>query len=124
MKTIRFMVVVVFAMSTAASAQWLKYPTAGIPRTPDGKPDLSAPAPRTANGKPVIAGLWRPAPGIVGDMTRGLKSGEVVPFQPWAIALYQYRTGKSDLYPPLVRCKPNAGPGFFNEPGFEIVDVP
>jgi hypothetical protein len=47
-----------------------------------------------------------------------------VPFQPWARALYQYRTGKADLYPPLVNCKPAAGPSFFNAPGFEIVDVP
>ena len=27
-------------------AQWLNYPTPGIPRLPDGKPNLSAPAPR------------------------------------------------------------------------------
>jgi hypothetical protein len=27
-------------------AQWLNYPTPGIPRTADGKPDLSAPTPR------------------------------------------------------------------------------
>ena len=50
MKTIRVIVVVVFAMSAVASAQWLKYPTAGIPRTADGKPDLTAPAPRHAHG--------------------------------------------------------------------------
>jgi hypothetical protein len=30
------------------TAQWLNYPTPGIPRTPDGKPNLVAPAPRTA----------------------------------------------------------------------------
>jgi hypothetical protein len=47
-----------------------------------------------------------------------------MPFQPWARALYQYRAGRTDLYPPLVRCKPSAGPGFFNAPGFEIVDTP
>ena len=28
------------------TAQWLNYPTPGIPRTPDGKPNLAAPAPR------------------------------------------------------------------------------
>ncbi len=28
-------------------AQWLNYPTPGIPRTPDGRPNLSAPAPKT-----------------------------------------------------------------------------
>ena len=40
-------------------AQWLNQPTPGIPRTGDGKPNLSAPAPRTADGKPDLAGLWR-----------------------------------------------------------------
>jgi len=34
-------------VSTPLEAQWLKQPTAGIPRTGDGKPNLSAPAPRT-----------------------------------------------------------------------------
>ena len=33
-------------------AQWINYPTPGIPRLPDGKPNLSAPAPRTADGHP------------------------------------------------------------------------
>jgi len=37
-------------MPAVASAQWLNYPTPGVPRTADGKPDLSAPAPRTADG--------------------------------------------------------------------------
>jgi hypothetical protein len=42
----------------SASAQWLAYPTPGMPRTADGKPDLSAPAPKTADGKPSLSGLW------------------------------------------------------------------
>ena len=40
------------------SAQWLHYPTPGVPRTPDGKPNLSAPAPKTADGKPDLSGVW------------------------------------------------------------------
>ena len=47
-----------------------------------------------------------------------------MPFQPWAKALYDYRQSRTDLYPPLVHCKPSGGPGFFNAPGFEIVEVP
>ena len=43
------------------TAQWLKEPTKGIPRTADGKPNLSAPAPRLADGKPDLSGLWQPA---------------------------------------------------------------
>ena len=124
MKTIRFIVVVVFAMTTAASAQWLKHPTAGIPRTPDGKPDLSAPIPR-ANGKPVLAGLWRPAPGIVGDMTRGIKSGEVVPFQPWAEALFKQRRANDSRDDPTARCVVGGVPrsDFVGYP-FKILETP
>jgi hypothetical protein len=44
------------------SKQWLNYPTPGIPRTADGKPDLAAPAPKTADGKPDFSGLWQPGP--------------------------------------------------------------
>jgi hypothetical protein len=41
-----------------AHAQWLNYPAPGIPRTKDGKPNLSARAPRTADGKPDLSGVW------------------------------------------------------------------
>ena len=49
------------------SAQWVNYPSAGIPRTKDGKPNLSGPAPRTKDGKPDLTGIWdvlhnRPCP--------------------------------------------------------------
>jgi len=33
-------------LSTATHGQWLNYPASGTPRLPDGKPNLSAPAPR------------------------------------------------------------------------------
>jgi len=46
---------VVFAVPLAA--QWLHYPTPGMPRTADGKPNLSAPTPRMADGKPDLAGV-------------------------------------------------------------------
>jgi hypothetical protein len=46
------------ALSTSAPAQWLNYPTPGVPRTQDGKPNLTAPAPRTADGKPDLSGVW------------------------------------------------------------------
>ena len=38
--------------------------------------------------------------------------------------LSEYRSSHPELYPPLVGCKAAGGPGFFNAPGFEIVDVP
>jgi hypothetical protein len=45
-------------LSIGAHAQWLNYPTPGTPRTRDGKPNLTAPAPRAANGKPDLSGVW------------------------------------------------------------------
>ena len=51
--------VVLFAfLSTAAHAQWLNYPPPGTPLTPDGKPNLAAPAPRAPDGKPDLTGVW------------------------------------------------------------------
>ena len=85
------------------SAQWLDHPTAGIPRTPDGKPNLSAPVPRTHDGKPELAGLWRPSPGMVGDIARNLKPGEV-PYQPWAEELFKYRRSTSSKDDPTANC--------------------
>ena len=44
--------------STNLAAQWLKSPTAGVPRKADGKVDMSAPSPRMADGKPDFSGIW------------------------------------------------------------------
>src|ERR1700691_6082386 len=43
--------------SSHLAAQWIKYPTAGVPRKADGKVDMSAPAPRMADGKPDFSGV-------------------------------------------------------------------
>jgi hypothetical protein len=43
---------------TNGHAQWLDYRDARIPRTKDGKPNLTAPALRV-NGKPDFSGLWQ-----------------------------------------------------------------
>ena len=48
----------VFGTSVTTPAQWLNYKTPGVPRTPDGKPKLDAPAPRTADGHPDLSGVW------------------------------------------------------------------
>ncbi len=85
-------------------------PPEPTPRLPDGKVNLGS--------TPDKKGYWEVRPGL-----GGAPRAADVPFQPWARALYQYRAGRTDLYPPLVRCKPSAGPGFFNAPGFEIVDA-
>src|SRR5262245_48265387 len=81
-----------------ASAQWLKQPTAGIPRTADGKPNLSAPAPRTPDGTPDLTGLWQLGTeiGYAANITADLPPADI---QPWASALSRKRLedfGKDD----------------------------
>ena len=49
---------VVMLVSIPAGAQWLDRPTAGLPRTQDGKPDLGAPTPRGPDGRPDLTGIW------------------------------------------------------------------
>jgi len=51
---------ILLAASATAEAQWLHHPVPGTPRTKDGKPNLSAPAPRASNGKPDLSGIWLP----------------------------------------------------------------
>src|SRR5450755_2288991 len=93
---------------TCAHAQWLNYKTAGIPRTPDGKPNLSAPAPKTPDGKPDIAGVWQIAGLYVANIAKDIKGD--VPFQPWAEALYKQRRANESKEDPTGYCIPGGVP--------------
>jgi hypothetical protein len=76
-------------LNSSLAAQWPKHPTPGVPRTADGKPDLSAPAPRSADGKPDLSGVW-----IVENPTSLFYiTGDLKPedMQPWAAALLKQR---------------------------------
>jgi hypothetical protein len=106
------------------SAQWLRYPTAGIPRTSDGKPDLLAPAPKTADGHVDITGLWRPAAALVGDIAARLPAGSV-PFQPWAEELYKQRRANNSKDDPTTNCIVGGVPRSDLVPyPFKILQVP
>jgi hypothetical protein len=51
-------------------AQWLNHRDPTIPRTADGKPDLSARTPRASDGKPDLSGVWRVEPTPEEELTR------------------------------------------------------
>jgi hypothetical protein len=92
------------AVAAPVHAQWLDLKTPGIPRTADGKPDLSAPAPHTPDGKPDLSGLWRVmSGGYAGDVTFDLKPGDI---QPWADALYKKRMENMGSDFPGTQCLP------------------
>ena len=89
MKT-AFLALVACVAGTPLAAQWLRQPTAGIPRNADGKPNLSAPAPRTADSHPDLSGLWRrPSLKYALNIAVALKPGEVAS---WAEALVNQRS--------------------------------
>ena len=113
-------------------AQWLNYPTPGIPRTRAGKPNLAAATPRGRDGKPVLSGLWQnePAPDdlraqLIPDATNGageeplsqyfinifsdFKPGEE-PLQPTAAAALRERAAAFSRISPISHCLPEGMP--------------
>jgi hypothetical protein len=93
-------------LAPPGSAQWFKQPTAGIPRTADGRPDMSGPTPRKANGQPDLSGMWQVAGKYLQNIAADLKPGDV-PFQPTAAAVFKQRQdGKGAKDDPAARCLP------------------
>ena len=135
--------VCVTAISAPLLAQWPSYPTAGVPRTPDGKPDVSAPAPRTADGKPDLTGLWEnplifggrrgaPPESSAGNdpplanffnVGAGFKDG--LPLRPWAAELLKKRREDNDKDNPDAHCLPMGLLQFHEHPqSRKIVQTP
>src|SRR5215471_6797664 len=112
--------VLIAATAVTASAQWLNYPTAGVPKSPNGQPNLNAPAPKMADGKPDLSGLWAmrcptangtvfcapefAVPQVFGDIGRGVKGG--LPYQPWASDLVKTRKADFGKDDPTSHCLP------------------
>ena len=108
-----------------AWAQWFKYPTAGVPRTAEGRPNLSAPAPRTPKGKADFTGIWLtnnsrcrsqdPESLLCGPelpmgregINMGVSIPGGLPYQPWLATLVKKRTADNGKDDPHVRCLPD-----------------
>ena len=123
MRTLLQLAFVVF-LSTTVLAQWANVPAPQIPRTADGKPNLSAPAPRLPDGTPDLSGVWSPPTGYSRDLARDLKEG--VPFQPWAKTLYDERaSGSLWKEEPDANCLPQGVPKVLLVPAvWRIVQTP
>jgi hypothetical protein len=111
-------------LSAVTDAQWLNHPTPGIPRLPDGTPNLLAPAPRTADGRPDVSGIW-----TVGhldyfqDLAKGLKPG-AVELTPWAAAVRKQRMDRDHVDDPYGFCLPLGVPRINVRSEFKIVQTP
>src|SRR5690349_3645253 len=98
-------IILAVVLTVPALAQWLNLPTPGIPRTADGKPNLTAPAPRTPDGKPDLSGLWRPAlTPYRFDVIQDLKDEAI--FRPPAQVLFLERAIYLRHDSPVARCLP------------------
>src|SRR5436190_6950022 len=125
-----YVFVAVIGVPAVASAQWVHYPTDGIPRKTDGKPDLTAPAPRLPDGHPDLSGVWHArqprqcentagqsipcgseigGSPLGGNLGRNLPGG-TLPYQPWAANVFQERHATLSIDDPHVRCLPDNPP--------------
>src|SRR4029450_9650073 len=53
--------IAIVSVPAVSIGQWLRYPTADVPRNADGTPNLTAAAPRLLDGSADFSGLWHVA---------------------------------------------------------------
>ena len=119
-KAMRLGMLAILLVASVADAQWLNHPSPAIPRLPDGKPNLSAPAPKAADGKPDLSGIWAPECGVYGrdacfvqshffDLAKDLNPGDVQ-MTPWAEGIQTQREARNHVDDPYGYCLPPGTP--------------
>jgi len=117
-------VAIVVQLSGLVRAQWQDHPSAGIPRLPDGRPNLAAPSPRASDGHPDLSGIWDVGNMLYfHDLARGLKPGEVE-LTPWAAAVRKQRMDRDHVDDPYGYCLPLGVPRIDLRSEFKIVQTP
>jgi hypothetical protein len=105
----RVLVFLAALASAVVFAQWPDVKTPGVPRLPDGQPDLSAKAPKRPDGKPDLSGIWNPNPKHLRHIAVDLK--EELPMKPEAEALFKVRaSGALSHEEPDANCMPQGTP--------------
>ena len=117
-RNILILAFLILTPALAVHAQWLRYPTAGAPRLPNGALDLTAAAPKTSDGRPDLSGLWlanpergtgvsfagAPLPALFRNIGAQLKDG--LPYRPWARDLTNARQADNLKDSPDGQCLP------------------
>jgi putative oxidoreductase len=113
-------------LSAAPQAQWVHRRTPGIPRLPDGAPNLDAPAPPTLpDGHADLSGIWDVGNTLYfHDLARGLKGDEAPQLTPWAAALQKGRRDRNHVDDPYTYCLPMGVPRENHRSPFKIVQTP
>ena len=135
--------IAIVSVPAVSIGQWLRYPTADVPRNADGTPNLTAAAPRLPDGKADFSGLWHVAmrnpcnaalnrfsgcteiggSPLARDLGVNLPGG--LPYQPWAAEIVKQRAADDSRDDPHVRCLPDNPPRHWGLPHLnKIVHTP
>ena len=126
--------IAIVSVPAVSVGQWLRYPTADVPRRADGTPNLTAAAPRLPDGKADFSGLWHVAmrnpcnaalnrfsgcteiggSPLARDLGVNLPGG--LPYQPWAAEIVKQRAADDSRDDPHVRCLPDNPPRHWGLP--------